>query len=373
MLLAQQEGITVKVFYTWGKTVLENKFDPGFGKQVKWDIPLLDGYDYEFVDNVAVNPGSHHHKGIDNPEIIDKIEKYAPSAILVFGWNFKSHLRVLRYFKNKIPIFFRGDSTLLNEKPGLKTIARRLYLKWVYRFIDYALYVGENNRKYFLKHGVKPGQLIHTPHTVDIERFKEPNDVYAAKAAIWKNQLGILPGEITVLYAGKLEPVKNVFFLLKLAEGVKNLPVKIIIVGNGPLEIELKQKAAANSQVVFLDFQNQSVMPVVYRLADIFILCSVSETWGLGANEAMACGCALALSNKVGGAPDLVVNDNGIVFNVLEPEKCIDFLKECERNRQRLASMKDASVILSERFSFGNIIYPFVQKVYSIDKPVSNG
>ncbi|MCB0710584.1 MAG: glycosyltransferase family 1 protein, partial [Chitinophagaceae bacterium] len=50
-LLAQRENIAIKVFYTWGDTVLKEKYDPGFQKNIEWDIPLLEGYDYAFVEN----------------------------------------------------------------------------------------------------------------------------------------------------------------------------------------------------------------------------------------------------------------------------------------------------------------------------------
>ena len=144
-LLAERNKIDIKVFYTWGKTVLEQKYDPGFGKVIKWDIPLLQGYDYEFLENISADKGSHHFKGIDNPDIIDSIKKYEPDAVLIYGWAFKSHLKVLRYFKNKIPVLFRGDSTLLDKKSWVSSLKRNLFLRWVYRHIDFALYVGKNN------------------------------------------------------------------------------------------------------------------------------------------------------------------------------------------------------------------------------------
>ena len=59
-------------------------------------------------------------------------------------------LKAIRDFKEKIPVYFRGDSTLLGEKPGLRKFARRIFLKWVYSNIDYAFYVGERNKEYFL-------------------------------------------------------------------------------------------------------------------------------------------------------------------------------------------------------------------------------
>jgi hypothetical protein len=134
-LLAQQ--VEVKVFYTWGEASIE-KHDPGFNKTIKWDINLLDGYDYQWLQNTSGNPGSHHFNGIINPNIITDIEAWKPNALLVYGWAYKSHLNVMRHFNNKIPVLFRGDSTLLDEKPGLKNAIRSIYLKWVYNTVDYA-------------------------------------------------------------------------------------------------------------------------------------------------------------------------------------------------------------------------------------------
>jgi hypothetical protein len=92
-LLSVRNNINTKVFYTWGKGVLKDKFDPGFGKIISWDLPLLDDYQYTFVDNISKKPGSHHFNGIVNPTLNYEIEKWGADAILIFGWNFNSHLK----------------------------------------------------------------------------------------------------------------------------------------------------------------------------------------------------------------------------------------------------------------------------------------
>ena len=108
-LIAKSNNLQIKVFYTWGDSVLGNKYDPGFGKSINWDIPLLEGYEYLFEKNIATKPGSHHYAGIDNPELMDHIKEWQADAILVYGWAFKSHFQCLRYFHKKIPVYFRGD------------------------------------------------------------------------------------------------------------------------------------------------------------------------------------------------------------------------------------------------------------------------
>src|SRR5258708_7599028 len=81
-LLHQRGRVNIKVFYTWGKNA-ENKYDPGFEKKIEWDVPLLDGYSYQWQKNAANDPGTHHFNGIDNPEIINEISQWRPDAVLV--------------------------------------------------------------------------------------------------------------------------------------------------------------------------------------------------------------------------------------------------------------------------------------------------
>jgi glycosyltransferase involved in cell wall biosynthesis len=296
-LLHQRSNITVKVFYTWSQSEKGTKFDPGFGKEIKWDIPLLEGYDYCFVNNISDTPGSHHYKGIDNPTLIQEIQKWDANAILVYGWNFKSHLKVIRFFKNKVPVLFRGDSTLMNECFGIKQIARRLFLKYIYSNIDIALYVGEANKKYFLAHGLKNNQLHFMPHAIDNKRFEQTKKLEDA-AMVFRNENNIPLEAILFLYAGKLDENKNIFFLANTFGKLNNVKAHLLIVGNGKTESTLKRNFSINKNIHFVDFQNQQTMPLVYAVGDIFILPSKSETWGLCLNEAMAAGKAIVATHN---------------------------------------------------------------------------
>jgi glycosyltransferase involved in cell wall biosynthesis len=356
--IASRKIIQLKVFYTWGEEVLENKYDPGFKKNVDWDIPLLDGYEYEFLENTSTKKGSHHFNGIVNPAIIERVEAYDPDAVLVFGWAFSGHLKAIRYFKNKIPVYFRGDSTLLDRTNKYKAIARSILLKWIYKHIDYALFVGQNNKKYFLQYGLKEEQLIFAPHAIDNDRFSNPDDIYTNEANEWKRLLDISENDIVLIFSGKLEAKKNPLFLIELLKHCRSNYLKVIIVGDGALEKEIRKYAIEDNRLCLISFQNQQKMPVVYRLADIFILPSIGpgETWGLAANEAMASGCVIMLSEKVGGAIDLVKErENGIVFKLGDVKKCVDFIEELFVDRNKLTEMKVASKDLVNNFSFTHI------------------
>jgi glycosyltransferase involved in cell wall biosynthesis len=312
-LLHQRGQLNIKVFYTWGKNA-ENKYDPGFNKEIEWDIPLLDGYPFEWLKNTAEHPGTHHFKGINNHEIINDINKWQPDAILVYGWGFQSHLKTLRHFKNKIPVLFRGDSTLLDEKKGAKALLKYVFLKWLYNHVDYALYVGTNSKAYFKRYGLKDYQLYFAPHAIDNERFCIDRK---HETVLLKQKLGINNDALILMFAGKFEDKKDPMLLLHSFLILPKSDVHLLFVGNGSLEKQLKNKAQGNSNIHFLNFQNQSQMPIIYQACDIFCLPSKGpgETWGLAINEAMACSKVILASDKVGAAADLIKPGiNGAIF-----------------------------------------------------------
>lgn len=367
-LLAREKDVTLKVFYTWSQSQAGSKYDPGFRKVIEWDIPLLDGYNYEFVHNTAKDPGSHHYNGIINPTLNSKIENFQPDAIMVIGWPFKSHFACMRYFKGKVPVLFRGDSTLLDETPGLKKLKRRVLLRYVYSFVDYALYVGTNNKNYYLVHGLKERQLFFVPHAIDNNRFGNNTAEFTEKANDWKNKLGINNDHIVILFAGKLEPKKHPDFILQLAETLPSEKYRFILVGNGPLEDFLKEKGKKDKRILFLDFQNQQTMPVIYHMADVFILPSKGpeETWGLAINEAMACGRAVMASTKTGCAVDLIVpGKNGYIINEDVSEAA--FRIEEMRKNNLFEAMGKESKKLIQSYSFSAIVKNtvlFLNKLY---------
>lgn len=358
-LLAASTHLSVKVFYTWGETVVHSKYDPGFDKKIIWDLPLLEGYDFEFLKNTAAEKGSHHYKGISNPDIIAKIKEFKADAILVYGWKFQSHLKAMRYFKNKVPVWFRGDSTLLDEKRNFENIIRRMFLKWVYSHVDIAFYTGTNNKKYFLTHGLKERQLIKAVHAVDNERFFNSGGRYSPKAKEIKEELNITPGQLIFLYAGKLEPKKDVGTLCRAFVALDIEHTHLIVVGNGPAENYLKATYGHHNSISFLDFQNQFTMPVIYQLCDVFILPSTGpgESWGLALNEAMAAGKAVLASDKCGGAADLICDgENGYIFQAGDVAGLVSKMKRIVVSSDDLDKMKHKSLEKIRGFDFERFV-----------------
>lgn len=307
-LLAGSERVLPKAFFTWSQTAGGEFFDVEFGMNITWDVPLLEGYEYEFAANVARRPGPGHFFGIRTPSLPAAIERWRADALLVYGWNHASHLGVMRRFRGRLPIFFRGDSTLLDPAPPIRRALRQVTLRWVYRHVDFAISVGSDNRDYFQWCGIPRQRIAFAPHCVDNGWFEDPAGRHDARATAWRAQLGIEADEVVYVFAGKLIAKKDPTLLLR-AFIESGAPGHLVFFGSGKLEERLRSLAAERRNVHFMPFQNQSGMPAVYRLGDVFALtsCGPGETWGLALNEAMACGRPVIASSRAGGARDLVV------------------------------------------------------------------
>ena len=341
--------LTLRVFYGWQGSAFGTTLDRGFGERFQWDIPLIEGYDSVFVPNTSRSPGTHHFFGVSNPAMNRELRAWMPDVLLIYGWRFNTHLKALNTFAGEVPILFRGDSTLISERRGVGRLARRLVLRQVYKRIDIALYAGEANKQYFLAHGVDESRLRWAPHAIDNERFQADASRRKEEANTLRADWGIAAEDTVCLFAGKLETVKAPSLLLDSFLKIAKPREHLVMVGTGPLRDELLAQAGGAPNVHFVGFKNQTMMPTVLRAADIFVLPSTSETWGLSVNEAMACGVPVIVSDHVGCAADLVQDrDTGVVFESGNSEALSAALQSLLSNKERRCAMgKNAARLIA--------------------------
>ena len=280
--LADATDFSIKVFYLWNFGVTQ-QVDMGFKQPIQWDIPLLTGYDYEFVPNVSSNPGTHHFWGLQNPSLLERVRIYNPDAVLLMSYNYASLYNFLWHWNcHQAPLLFRGDSHRLLPITRAKEWVRRKFISLIYQRFSACLYVGKANYNYFCVHGFPLQSLFFAPHAVDNDRFFAHTEEANRKAMVWKQELGIPRSHLVILFAGKFEEKKRPLDLLQ-AFLQANLPqVSLLFVGAGALTHELRS-LAAHPHIHFAPFQNQSLMPRTYAAADLVVLPSYGseETWGL--------------------------------------------------------------------------------------------
>ena len=216
--LAKQPGIELRVFYLWDFGV-ERRQDRDFGVSLKWDIPLLDGYAYEFVENVSPDPGTHRFRGLDNPSLVARVAAWKPDVILLFGYAYVSHLRImLSRSLRHIPIILRGDSHNLGRPRGLKSKLSRLMRRTLFRRAAAFLAVGKANCAYFVEDARNAKQVFMAPHFVDNLRFQQWGDRHREQARLWRREIGIGDDTVVFGFVGKFEDKKRPFDLLKASD-----------------------------------------------------------------------------------------------------------------------------------------------------------
>jgi glycosyltransferase involved in cell wall biosynthesis len=207
---------------------------------------------------------------------------------------------------------------------------------------------------------------VYVPHAIDNDRFAYRDYEHDIRINAWKKELGI-EGCFSLLFAGKLESKKNPAYLLQLAAKMTDKNLRFIFVGNGVLEDSLKRQAQKDSRIIFMDFQNQQNMPLVYRLADVFVLPSIGpgETWGLAINEAMSCGLPIIASDKVGGAVDLI-NGNGIIVSPSDISSSVNYIQNLMSDKKYLKEQSSMSIDRVNNFSYTvlvNHLFQFLLKL----------
>jgi glycosyltransferase involved in cell wall biosynthesis len=344
--LARRDDVVLRVFFTWHAGDREIH-DRGFARPVAWDIPLTDGYDFELVPNTASDPGTHRFGGLRNPDLLARVTSWQPDIVQITGWAWYSHLNLLRALHRRgIRTLFFGDSHLLDGNThGPRWWLKAAVLRHVYSWPTGVLVTGSANRAYFERFGVPAVKLHPCPHGIDVGRFAAPQAELAAEAAQWRSQLQIGCDRKVLLYAGKFEAKKRPVELMRAVTRLPDPTIALILVGAGPLQAEIAALAAAEpSRFRVLPFQNQSRMPVVYRLGDAFVLpSSHGESWGLAVNEALACGTPVIVSDRVGCAAEIVDPTCGFIFawdDWRQFESCVGSLFA---DPQRLAAMQSAA------------------------------
>jgi glycosyltransferase involved in cell wall biosynthesis len=209
-------------------------------------------------------------------------------------------------------------NTRFDQRP--ETPGRELLKRWMLRGARSLLVTGPLQREYALAYA--PGaQIVEIGNPVDPARTafpSEDNDRQALRTELrWTDE------RIALLFVGRLAPEKDLPTLLRAAAHLRGsgLDVAVAIAGTGPQEQELRRLAESLSLPVdFRGFVEGAALGALYRAADIFVLPSASEPWGLVVNEAMDAGLPVLVSDHVGSQPLVEPGVNGDVFRCGDPE-----------------------------------------------------
>ncbi|MCX6840495.1 MAG: glycosyltransferase family 4 protein [Verrucomicrobia bacterium] len=324
-------GVDVQVIYGNDATA-RAYFDKGFGQQLAWDVPLLEGYP-STVLNAEDPKGSSKEQAAHFERQISALLNQEPfDAVWVHGWAHPFTQAAWRQARSrKLPLMLRGETFLGCVRGGkLRRLAHQLIFSRKFREVSAFLAVGKLNAELYRAYGVEPQRIFWAPYVVDNAFFQKRCQEAAPNRNRLRVELGLEPGRPVILFCAKLIDVKDPATLIRAVGKLVNperqgnhiltnaatAPV-LLMVGDGELRPSLEKLAqeAAPGRVKFLGFRNQSELPALYDLCDVFVLPSVFEPWGLVVNEVMNAGKPVIVSDQVGSGPDLVTEgENGSVF-----------------------------------------------------------
>jgi glycosyltransferase involved in cell wall biosynthesis len=307
-----REGIELEVWYGSDET-LAGARDREFGVEIKWDIPLLEGYQYRFFRNHSPNPGiGRGFLGLLNLGIIAALWRAPRSLVWVHGWSYAScWLMVIfaRLLGHQVAL--RGENPLNQEllkSPRNRFLKRLFYQHFLFRFVHHFLYIGEENKAFYRFFSVPERKLHFCPYAVDNARFQAVAQQYKGQKTELRRALGLPEGAWIILFSGKYIHKKRPLDLLRAYQQLSDPEMALVMVGEGELRGEMEAYIAEKQlkNVVLTGFVNQQEIPKYYAAADLFVLSSgEGETWGLVVNEAMNFDLPVIVSDLAGSGPDL--------------------------------------------------------------------
>jgi glycosyltransferase involved in cell wall biosynthesis len=357
-LVARERNIRFKVFF--GTNTAGGFWDPAFGTTVKWDVPLLDGYEHEFLPALA--SAELTTLGPLNLGWGRRLKQGAFDVLWVHGYTRPACIFAMMAAKRlglKIMVRDEACGARLNRR-GARERARRLFYAVLGRVADAFLAIGTLNRDYYRRIGIAEEHIFSVPYAVDNAFFGGRAAEAGGRREEFRRGLGLAPGRPVILFAGKLVQRKGVVSLMqayaRLSRDGRSEPEPYLLcAGEGELRGTIEKLAAETRwrSIRVLGFKNQSELPALYDLCDLFVLPSFHEPWGLVVNEAMNAAKAVIVSDRVGCAPDLVrPGVNGAVFPAGDAQALAEAMACALSDRDRLRRMGAASRGIIGKWSF---------------------
>ncbi len=366
--LAQDPRLDLRVAFCSMQGV-EGGLDQEFGIEVKWDVPLLNGYSWVQIPNHSPRPGVGRFFGLINPGLWSFIRKNRFDAVIVHtGYLHFSYWILLAAARTvRTPLVFATDAWSLpprDAKPWKRWI-KPFVVPRIYRLNEIVAVASSAGKDFIRSLGIPEERVVLVPNVLDNDWWKEQAarvDRSAVRAG-W----GISDTAAVVLSCAKLQPWKRPHDLLQAFAKADVADSFLVYAGAGPLSAELVAEAARlgiSARTRFLGFVNQSSLPGVYRAADVMVLPSEHEPFGFVVNEAMVCGCAVVTSDRVGAARDLVRHaQNGFTYRCGDVEALAGILRNLLSDRGRLRAMGAAARERMETWSLRESIQAMVEAI----------
>ncbi len=264
-------------------------------------------------------------------EVLPKARRVAAQALLhrircggyglvhLAGWGHPLLLLAMVFSRLRgLAVAVETDTPLMPVQPWQKRVAKRILYPLMLATPSVFLPGGTRQKRYLQHYGVKEDRIIVAHMTVDVAAITKYVDAISPDARQdLRRTMGFAADACVFLFVGRLESVKGIAVLLQafaeLAAFRDN--VRLLIVGDGTLGDSVQQAQARLPGLRWMGRLEGEALLNAYAAADVFVLPSTFEPWGLVVNEAMAAGLPVIASKAVGCADDLIVDgETGVLI-----------------------------------------------------------
>jgi len=269
------------------------------------------------------------------------VERCRPDIVIISGYSYLPTWSVLAWAKcHRKPVVLWFET---NQFDQARSLAKEMIKRMFVGACDAAHVYGSSNREYLEFLGMKPAAIIEKRATVDSALFLKRSPAFHSEFRRF-------------IFVGRFSPEKNVPRLLDAFQIVRRKsPAELVLIGYGPDEHLLRQQArnlGLDESVVFAGAMTQDGVSQALADSDCLVLPSLSEPWGLVANEALCSGIPIIVSNQCGCARDLITEDSGWIVDPRDPEHMAEAMhKVCMLSVERLQEMGQAALKIAGEYT----------------------
>ena len=321
---------------------------------VSWDKKKLKPYTPPNILGVTYHKRSKYSK----EELLELALKFNPDIIYISGWMDKSYLYVTKRFKKRgVPIVTAFDDIWVNS---IRQKIGAFIFPFIFKkYFSHAWVAGPYQYEYAKRLGFKNQNIIF--------------DMLSANSSLFLKQNRNVNNtnfdeEKAFLYVGNFLKIKGVDILIKAYELYRTKykgKWKLICVGNG----ELRQSLIENQEIEVLPFSDEKKLIDISKRADVFILPSRHDQWGVVVHEFVSLGMPLLLAENIGSRATFFIDGfNGLLFRNNSPEdlaKKMYVFSQFETNK--LSDMGKKSHLLSSRINIASSAANFIS-ILDLDK-----
>lgn len=293
-----------------------------------WSVPL--SHDAIFIGGRPL-PLSRvlHHEYLVSTRVTKLLNRGRYDCVVIAGWSvFASQVAILWARAHRIPYVLMFESHLLEPRPRLIRTLKNTVIPRVIRPAAGCLVTGTLAREAAISFGADARRVRTFANTIDVDATATRIAEARSNRSEIRRRCGVQSSDVLVLSVGRLAPEKG---MKTVAAAAQAAGMHALIVGDGPERACIERAGAT-----IAGFLEGPDLDAAYAAADVFMLASHREPWGVVVNEAAAAALPLVLSTQVGAAPDLLrVGENGFLVRPGDLAGAVEALRSLEEPRVR--------------------------------------